>query len=260
MFSQCPTPVFLLLVFIISEFTSGFPRRSFVCMERNNSLSKNLKDRRIGDGAIHGHLRNPWLCSSRSPLNHHGCSQTFGRSEDNYLCGIPWPPRTYSCSFCKREFRSAQALGGHMNVHRRDRARLRQSSPVEDFYEYPVLSLSSNPVLSPSPNLKANPIAASSTSPSLFTTDCSSTSRPTVPSLFSPASDCLNEVKAADQNLPGTLRSRTMESKLKPENEASARVQEIRERYTYSTDDVTMDRLSGSDNNYIDLELRLGCP
>lgn len=40
-----------------------------------------------------------------------------------------WPPRSYTCSFCKREFRSAQALGGHMNVHRRDRARLRQSSP-----------------------------------------------------------------------------------------------------------------------------------
>ncbi|CAM0149320.1 unnamed protein product [Urochloa decumbens] len=42
-----------------------------------------------------------------------------------------WPPRSYPCSFCKREFRSAQALGGHMNVHRRDRARLRHggSSP-----------------------------------------------------------------------------------------------------------------------------------
>ncbi|OMO76665.1 Zinc finger, C2H2-like protein [Corchorus olitorius] len=38
-----------------------------------------------------------------------------------------WPPRSYSCSFCRREFRSAQALGGHMNVHRRDRARLKQS-------------------------------------------------------------------------------------------------------------------------------------
>ncbi|KAI3978194.1 hypothetical protein MKX01_013025 [Papaver californicum] len=40
-----------------------------------------------------------------------------------------WPPRPYTCSFCKREFRSAQALGGHMNVHRRDRARLNQSIP-----------------------------------------------------------------------------------------------------------------------------------
>ncbi|KAI3682295.1 hypothetical protein L1987_82183 [Smallanthus sonchifolius] len=29
---------------------------------------------------------------------------------------------SYTCSFCKRGFSNAQALGGHMNVHRRDRA------------------------------------------------------------------------------------------------------------------------------------------
>ncbi|KAF7106952.1 hypothetical protein CFC21_107654 [Triticum aestivum] len=46
-----------------------------------------------------------------------------------YSCNFAWPPRSYTCSFCKREFRSAQALGGHMNVHRRDRARLRHGSP-----------------------------------------------------------------------------------------------------------------------------------
>ncbi|THU44937.1 hypothetical protein C4D60_Mb02t12640 [Musa balbisiana] len=43
--------------------------------------------------------------------------------------GFTWPSRTYCCSFCRREFKSAQALGGHMNVHRRDKARLRQSPP-----------------------------------------------------------------------------------------------------------------------------------
>lgn len=50
---------------------------------------------------------------------------------DLVAAGFSWPPRSYVCSFCKREFRSAQALGGHMNVHRRDRARLRQS-PTRD--------------------------------------------------------------------------------------------------------------------------------
>ncbi|CAL9124784.1 unnamed protein product [Musa textilis] len=45
------------------------------------------------------------------------------------LGGFSWPQRSYSCSFCRREFRSAQALGGHMNVHRRDKARLRESPP-----------------------------------------------------------------------------------------------------------------------------------
>ncbi|KAL2940574.1 putative transcriptional regulator RABBIT EARS [Bienertia sinuspersici] len=43
-----------------------------------------------------------------------------------------WPPRSYSCSFCKRKFRSAQALGGHMNVHRRDRALLKQAINTND--------------------------------------------------------------------------------------------------------------------------------
>lgn len=57
--------------------------------------------------------------------------QAFAEDAANSLGGCIWPPRSYSCSFCRREFRSAQALGGHMNVHRRDRARLKQqpSSP-----------------------------------------------------------------------------------------------------------------------------------
>ncbi|KAH9324966.1 hypothetical protein KI387_005144, partial [Taxus chinensis] len=42
-----------------------------------------------------------------------------------------WPPRSYTCSFCRKIFRSAQALGGHMNVHRRDRARLRQGIGID---------------------------------------------------------------------------------------------------------------------------------
>ncbi|OVA17798.1 zinc finger protein [Macleaya cordata] len=53
--------------------------------------------------------------------------QAFAEDSAGLLGGCIWPPRSYSCSFCRREFRSAQALGGHMNVHRRDRARLKQS-------------------------------------------------------------------------------------------------------------------------------------
>ncbi|KAI4383978.1 hypothetical protein MLD38_009755 [Melastoma candidum] len=52
--------------------------------------------------------------------------------------GSIWPPRSYSCSFCGREFRSAQALGGHMNVHRRDRARLKQSQSIQSDEEAQV--------------------------------------------------------------------------------------------------------------------------
>ncbi|XP_073113102.1 uncharacterized protein [Elaeis guineensis] len=37
--------------------------------------------------------------------------------------------RSYDCTFCKRGFSNAQALGGHMNIHRKDRAKLKQPSP-----------------------------------------------------------------------------------------------------------------------------------
>ncbi|KAL3517672.1 hypothetical protein ACH5RR_020261 [Cinchona calisaya] len=39
--------------------------------------------------------------------------------EDNSLA----MGRSYECVFCKRGFNTAQALGGHMNIHRKDRAR-----------------------------------------------------------------------------------------------------------------------------------------
>ncbi|CAO2819597.1 unnamed protein product [Amaranthus hypochondriacus] len=51
-------------------------------------------------------------------------ARAFAEDTRNNPRGTNWPPRSYTCTFCRREFRSAQALGGHMNVHRRDRARL----------------------------------------------------------------------------------------------------------------------------------------
>ncbi|KAK1320457.1 Transcriptional regulator TAC1 [Acorus calamus] len=35
--------------------------------------------------------------------------------------------RFYECTFCKRGFSNAQALGGHMNIHRKDKARLKHA-------------------------------------------------------------------------------------------------------------------------------------
>lgn len=60
---------------------------------------------------------------------------------------VTWPPRSYTCTFCRREFRSAQALGGHMNVHRRDRARLHQTLPTPT--PTPTASTSSTTLLIP---------------------------------------------------------------------------------------------------------------
>ncbi|XP_062149126.1 transcriptional regulator SUPERMAN-like [Alnus glutinosa] len=36
--------------------------------------------------------------------------------------------RSYECVFCKRGFTTAQALGGHMNIHRKDRGKPRPST------------------------------------------------------------------------------------------------------------------------------------
>ncbi|XP_022145913.1 transcriptional regulator SUPERMAN-like [Momordica charantia] len=38
--------------------------------------------------------------------------------------------RSYECVFCKRGFTTAQALGGHMNIHRKDRVKTKPSPPA----------------------------------------------------------------------------------------------------------------------------------
>ncbi|KAL2510789.1 Transcriptional regulator SUPERMAN [Abeliophyllum distichum] len=73
--------------------------------------------------------------------------------EKDLKYGFSWPQRNYKCSFCKKEFKSAQALGGHMNVHRRDRARMRLS-PSWDF-----------------PNSNPNPYFSSTSSATRFSPD-----------------------------------------------------------------------------------------
>ncbi|KAK8674460.1 hypothetical protein V6N13_112751 [Hibiscus sabdariffa] len=70
--------------------------------------------------------------------------------EDYSCCKSPWPAKYYSCSFCKREFRSAQALGGHMNVHRKDRARLRLLS------SWVLESQNPNPISSSPPDFMSS--------------------------------------------------------------------------------------------------------
>ncbi|KAJ9185252.1 hypothetical protein P3X46_004907 [Hevea brasiliensis] len=111
--------------------------------------------------------------------------QAFAEDAGGPLGGCIWPPRSYSCSFCRREFRSAQALGGHMNVHRRDRARLKQSpGPPNEVLHHENQNLFQNTCSSvgfqyPSqictlvynPNPNADPgFIASPSSPSKFST------------------------------------------------------------------------------------------
>ncbi|XP_073152598.1 probable transcriptional regulator RABBIT EARS [Henckelia pumila] len=44
--------------------------------------------------------------------------------------------RFYECVFCKRGFNTAQALGGHMNIHRKDRARNKPTDPSKQEEDY----------------------------------------------------------------------------------------------------------------------------
>ncbi|XP_007009276.2 PREDICTED: probable transcriptional regulator RABBIT EARS [Theobroma cacao] len=73
-------------------------------------------------------LKSHFQVSMNSLSEYSWEEKAFAEDAAGSLGGCIWPPRSYSCSFCRREFRSAQALGGHMNVHRRDRARLKQSA------------------------------------------------------------------------------------------------------------------------------------
>nr|XP_043620227.1 transcriptional regulator SUPERMAN-like [Erigeron canadensis] len=61
-------------------------------------------------------------------MNHKFKSTNYIFDQKDYY-GFSWPQRNFMCTFCNKEYKSAQALGGHMNVHRRDRAKLRLSSP-----------------------------------------------------------------------------------------------------------------------------------
>ncbi|GLT72612.1 hypothetical protein SLA2020_445310 [Shorea laevis] len=74
-------------------------------------------------------MERPHLSSGK--VNGKWDSKNFSFEENqDHSCGTSWPAKQYyRCTFCNRQFRSAQALGGHMNVHRKDRASLRSLLP-----------------------------------------------------------------------------------------------------------------------------------
>ncbi|MED6217255.1 hypothetical protein PIB30_016068 [Stylosanthes scabra] len=45
----------------------------------------------------------------------------------------PTTTRSYECNFCKRGFSNAQALGGHMNLHRKDKAKIKEQQQQQQY-------------------------------------------------------------------------------------------------------------------------------
>ncbi|KAF5466000.1 hypothetical protein F2P56_015959 [Juglans regia] len=155
-------------------------------MERK-SLTNSLKDHSIDTRAIKYCINDNKYVMPKDSAN---CdSQSYG---DDYVNGLSWPPRSYTCNFCKREFKSAQALGGHMNVHRRDRARLRQSPPRDGQYPFLNLNCNPNPKFSPS---SSSSLSSPSTRLTPFAFPLPSFISPTLSPLTSPSSASPNEVQ-----------------------------------------------------------------
>ncbi|XP_010486493.1 PREDICTED: transcriptional regulator TAC1-like [Camelina sativa] len=75
------------------------------------------------------------------------CTDSISRNSHQSVDDSLNQSRSYICSFCIRGFSNAQALGGHMNIHRRDRAKLRQKL-MEDNKDDVVAESDSSEVVS----------------------------------------------------------------------------------------------------------------
>lgn len=258
-------------------------------MERNkNSVMNNsLKDHGIVTKAIRDSntmMRNNQSNKAARDHSWNSCSNNNNHQsyEEDYMNGFSWPPRSYTCSFCKREFRSAQALGGHMNVHRKDRARLRQSSPNEHQGQYTILNLNLKP--NPNPNFSSSSSSFSSASSTRlpfvpFTSTLSSLISPPLSSLSSPLSSAekwsaLDHVTLLDHH--HRLSNRVSDSAQLLKNERSERIFHGGfggEASNFAKKDVCKKNLKkaektvrldlgiglvGDSKDDIDLELRLG--
>ncbi|KAJ9549670.1 hypothetical protein OSB04_022213 [Centaurea solstitialis] len=197
---------------------------------------------------------NPSVTKSQEEDDDSWEVKAFAEDTKNVM-GTTWPPRSYTCTFCKREFRSAQALGGHMNVHRRDRARLHQSQPN---LKNPNLSSStSSALLIPTQELVTNGglcLLYSIPNPnSIFKTSSLNTMKSNPPTLFSIApnsyTDNLMATMAPDTFNSPRSNSGNTEPSTPTNYKSNAKVSNI-DKKRKKTD-------SGVEG--IDLELRLGC-
>ncbi|KAI4368397.1 hypothetical protein MLD38_016956 [Melastoma candidum] len=168
-------------------------------MERKSLMNESLRGHSIGaqenfSPPKPNMFKGAWIAATAAYQSYGDHHHHHHPAHHEYMGGgLSWPPRSYSCTFCKREFRSAQALGGHMNVHRRDRARLRQSSPpptssapASSDGQYPFLALNpgnTEPIPIPSPNPSPPPYSSSPLVPTRSQAPLRAISAPFVPQI-----------------------------------------------------------------------------
>lgn len=174
---------------------------------------------------------------------------------------ITWPPRSYTCTFCRREFRSAQALGGHMNVHRRDRARLHSSQVVLQ-PNSTSSSASTSSFIIPAHEFVANTTATGTGLCFVYRRTDPNSSRdaftPTITTTESSPSTLLSISNFPTTNLISTARSPAMNFPVSrpPEIDASRNNSQYLDN-NYRAEEPTTS-LDKGDEEDIDLELRLG--
>ncbi|KAL4590361.1 hypothetical protein LXL04_003290 [Taraxacum kok-saghyz] len=236
-------------------------------MEKSSSVSNtyNFEDHNNGGRTAKNDIMNKSKGTTYNYSWGNGTEQDGIGDGGDLLGGFSWPPRSYTCTFCKREFRSAQALGGHMNVHRRDRARLRQMPSSRDLPLHPHTCSSNysffNPNSKPNPNPNFSPYCFSNLpSPSTMLPPLiSSSPQPNFPCAPHPTTHPSYRLRPRGyQNLTTMMSQIPSYGVCKYDSFANENVGKIVKKTEFVRLNLEIGLLGEPKSDDLDLELRLG--